>query len=71
MIKDHDHKQLTGESSFWLWLFPRLESIVTKEDDAAGGKSRKLAGHIFHPHTGNRGRGSMLSVSVLPGSHNL
>lgn len=41
---------------FGLWWFPRLESIVGREDIAAGGGSRKLADYIFHVHTGNRER---------------
>lgn len=39
-----------------MWWFPRLESIVGREDIAAGGGSRKLADYIFHVHTGNRER---------------
>lgn len=36
--------------------FPRLESIVGREDIAAGGGNRKLADYIFHLYTGNRER---------------
>lgn len=37
-----------------LRVSPRLESIVAKEDTAPGGRSWKLADHIFRPYTGQR-----------------
>lgn len=43
LIKDHDHQQLPGESSFWPWLFPRFKSIVTKEEEVAGAGSWQVA----------------------------
>lgn len=56
MIKYCDRKQLTEERVYpGFGLSPRLEFIVSKEHKAAGGRSRKLAGHVFHPYTGSRG----------------